>query len=71
MGCCYNCTIRHMGCHAECKDYIKEVKQREMERELIFTAKENEYYPTHKQVRIRNTSFSKFFNSFNRGAGSK
>ena len=34
--CCFKCDHRHIGCHAECEEYIQEKAQREHDREEMF-----------------------------------
>ena len=39
-GCCQNCEKRHIGCHAECADYIAYRSNRDAELKQIFNGRE-------------------------------
>lgn len=32
---CYKCESRYLGCHSECKDYLKEIENNIKRREII------------------------------------
>lgn len=39
---CKDCTSRHVGCHATCKEYIEEKRKRDERNEKIRTLKHQE-----------------------------
>lgn len=41
INCCKKCVppVRHLGCHGTCKSYLKEVKNREKEKQVIRQSK--------------------------------
>ncbi len=52
--CCYKCDKRHVGCHADCEDYLAFRREKESHKKNVEMAAVIKGYYTEKYKRERN-----------------